>query len=77
MRLSGRDNVLAIVPMFHALGWCLPYAAAMLGARMVLPHRDLSPERILDLVTEHRVTTAVVTRCSVTRSRIRSGERSR
>ncbi len=58
MRLSGRDNVLAIVPMFHALGWCLPYAAAMLGARMVLPHRDLAPERILDLITEHRVTTA-------------------
>lgn len=58
MRLSGRDTVLAIVPMFHALGWCLPYAAAMLGARLVLPHRDLAPERILDLVDRHRVTTA-------------------
>jgi fatty-acyl-CoA synthase len=58
MRLSGRDTVLAIVPMFHALGWCLPYAAAMLGSRLVLPHRDLSPERILDLVTKQGVTTA-------------------
>ena len=58
MRLSGRDTVLAIVPMFHALGWCLPYAAAMLGSRLVLPHRDLAPERILDLVTAHGVTTA-------------------
>jgi fatty-acyl-CoA synthase len=58
MRLSGRDTVLAIVPMFHALGWCLPYAAAMLGSRLVLPHRDLAPERILDLVSEHGVTTA-------------------
>ncbi len=58
MRLSGRDTVLAIVPMFHALGWCLPYAAAMLGSRLVLPHRDLSPERILDLVTQQGVTTA-------------------
>lgn len=58
MRLSGRDTVLAIVPMFHALGWCLPYAAAMLGARLILPHRDLAPARILDLVQEHRVTTA-------------------
>ncbi|MFM1833275.1 MAG: hypothetical protein RLZZ461_1591 [Planctomycetota bacterium] len=58
MRLSGRDTVLAIVPMFHALGWCLPYAAAMLGSGLVLPHRDLAPERILDLVSEHGVTTA-------------------
>ena len=58
MRLSGRDTVLAIVPMFHAMGWCLPYATAMLGSRLVLPHRDLAPERILDLVSEHQVTTA-------------------
>ncbi len=58
MRLSGRDTVLAIVPMFHALGWCLPYATAMLGSRLVLPHRDLAPERILDLVSNHGVTTA-------------------
>lgn len=58
MRLSGRDTVLAVVPMFHALGWCLPYAAAMLGANLVLPHRDLAAERILDLVHAHRVTTA-------------------
>ena len=48
MRLSGRDTVLAIVPMFHALGWCFPYACGMLGAGLVLPHRDLGPERILD-----------------------------
>ena len=58
MRLSGQDTLLAIVPMFHALGWCLPYAAAMLGTRLVLPHRDLSATRILDLASKHRVTTA-------------------
>ena len=59
MRLSGRDTVLAIVPMFHALGWCFPYACGMLGSRLVLPHRDLRPERILDLMVEHEVTTSV------------------
>ena len=59
MRLSGRDTVLAIVPMFHALGWCFPYACGMLGAGLVLPHRDLRPERILDLITTHEVTTSV------------------
>lgn len=58
MRLSGTDTLLGVVPMFHALGWCLPYAAAMLGSRLVLPHRDLSPERLLDLVSAHGVTTA-------------------
>ncbi|MCP4834460.1 MAG: long-chain fatty acid--CoA ligase [Phycisphaera sp.] len=58
MRLSGRDTLLAVVPMFHAMGWCLPYAAAMLGSKLILPHRDLSPERILDLVSDHGVTTA-------------------
>ncbi len=58
MRLSGRDTLLAIVPMFHAMGWCLPYAAAMLGTRLVLPHRDLAPERILDLISTQEVTTA-------------------
>ena len=24
MRLSGTDTILGVVPMFHALGWCLP-----------------------------------------------------
>ena len=59
MRLSGRDTVLAIVPMFHALGWCFPYACGMLGAKLVLPHRDLGPNRILDLMVNHEVTTSV------------------
>ncbi len=59
MRLSGKDTLLAIVPMFHALGWCFPYACGMLGSRLVLPHRDLGPERILDLLVEHEVTTSV------------------
>jgi fatty-acyl-CoA synthase len=45
--------------MFHALGWCFPYACGMLGARLVLPHRDLRPERILDLLVGHEVTTSV------------------
>ena len=59
MRLSGRDTLLAIVPMFHALGWCFPYACGMLGSRLVLPHRDLRPERILDLLVAHEVTASV------------------
>jgi fatty-acyl-CoA synthase len=26
-----------VVPMFHANGWCLPFAAPMTGAALVLP----------------------------------------
>jgi fatty-acyl-CoA synthase len=56
--LSSRDTVLAIVPMFHANSWGLPYAAAMLGSTLVLPGRDLSPEAICSLIAEERVTLA-------------------
>ena len=31
------DTILPVVPMFHANAWGLPYAAAMVGARLVLP----------------------------------------
>jgi len=56
--LSSRDTVLAIVPMFHANSWGLPYAAAMLGSTLVLPGRDLSPEAICSLIAEECVTLA-------------------
>ncbi len=36
--ISERDTVLQIVPMFHANGWGIPYAAVMTGARIIL-HR--------------------------------------
>ncbi|HET7204781.1 MAG TPA: long-chain-fatty-acid--CoA ligase [Steroidobacteraceae bacterium] len=35
--LSGADCVLAVVPMFHANAWGLPYNAPMTGARLVFP----------------------------------------
>ncbi|MGV0554896.1 AMP-binding protein, partial [Mycobacterium kansasii] len=35
------DTVLAIVPMFHAHAWGLPYAAMMAGAQLLLPDRFL------------------------------------
>ena len=35
--LRERDSVMPVVPMFHANAWGLPYAAAMAGARLVLP----------------------------------------
>jgi acyl-CoA synthetase (AMP-forming)/AMP-acid ligase II len=59
MHLSGTDTVLAVVPIFHAVSWGLPYAAAMLGSRLVLPHRRTRPEDLLDLMETESVTIAV------------------
>ena len=54
--LGQRDVVLAVVPMFHINGWCLPYAAALAGASLVLPGASLDPRSLVQLVTSERVT---------------------
>ena len=51
-----RDVILAVVPMFHINGWGLPFAAALVGARLVLPGPSLDPRSLLDLITRERVT---------------------
>ncbi len=51
-----RDVVMPIVPMFHANAWGLPFAAACMGAKLVLPgERPHAPE-ILDMMQDERVT---------------------
>lgn len=54
--ISERDTVLQIVPMFHANGWGIPYAAVMTGSRIVLTGRQLQPEDIASLIQNERVT---------------------
>jgi fatty-acyl-CoA synthase len=54
--LSGSDTVLAVVPMFHANAWGLPYAAVMAGANIVMPGPDLAPASLLDLLESEKVT---------------------
>ena len=56
MNLSATDCACAVVPMFHAMGWGLPFAATMLGAKQVMPHRFMAPEPLLDLIASERVT---------------------
>jgi fatty-acyl-CoA synthase len=58
MSLSGSDLALAIVPMFHANAWGLPYAALMAGASLVMPDRFLQPEPLLAIMTSQRPTFA-------------------
>ena len=54
--ISERDTVLQIVPMFHANGWGIPFAAVMTGARIVFTGRDLQPANIAGLIQSERVT---------------------
>lgn len=56
MGLSGADSVFGIVPMFHAMGWGIPWSATMLGAKQVLPHRFMDPARLLQLMVDEGVT---------------------
>jgi fatty-acyl-CoA synthase len=54
--LSEADRVFPVVPMFHAFGWSLPYAAPFTGAELVFHGRDSSPENIGRLLQDERVT---------------------
>ncbi len=56
MSLSATDSVCAIVPMFHAMSWGLPFVATMLGAKQVFPHRFMDPMSLLDLIASEQVT---------------------
>jgi fatty-acyl-CoA synthase len=55
-RIGGRDRVLAVVPMFHAMGWNLAYLAGMVGADLILPGPFLQPEPLTRLIEAERVT---------------------
>src|ERR671933_31157 len=54
--VSERDTVMAIVPMFHANAWGLPYASTMVGAKQVFPGNSMQPDRVLQLMQDERVT---------------------
>ena len=56
--ISFSDTILPVTPMFHANAWGLPFSAAMLGARLVLPGPCVDPESILNLMVTERVTIA-------------------
>lgn len=56
MNLSATDCLLGIVPMFHAMGWGLPWSALMLGCKQVMPHRFMDPKRLIQLMVDEQVT---------------------
>lgn len=59
MAISASDSVLAVVPMFHANAWGLPYAAPATGAKLVLPGRRNDGASLARLIREEGVTVGV------------------
>jgi fatty-acyl-CoA synthase len=58
MNFSARDSVLPVVPMFHVNAWGIPYAAAMVGVKLVLPGPALDGESVYELIEQEKVTFA-------------------
>ncbi|MFC3581902.1 AMP-binding protein [Sphingomonas hylomeconis] len=56
--LTARDAVLAAVPLFHANGWGLAFAAPATGAKLVLPGRDQDGGSLARLINDEQVTVA-------------------
>ena len=54
--MTERDKVLAIVPMFHANAWGIPYAGFMVGAGLLMPQMFLQGEHLLRIISEQRPT---------------------
>ncbi len=50
------DRLLAVVPMFHANAWGLPYGALMLGASLIMPDRFLQAEPLAKMIEAEKVT---------------------
>jgi fatty-acyl-CoA synthase len=53
---SARDAMLPVVPMFHVNAWGVPYAAACVGAKLVLPGPNLDGASLLELIEGEKVT---------------------
>ncbi len=57
--LTGDDVLLLGVPMFHANGWGLPFAAPAAGTKLVLPGRSIDGASLARLMRDEGVTVAV------------------
>jgi fatty-acyl-CoA synthase len=54
--ISERDTLLQVVPMFHANGWGMPYAAIAAGTRIIFGGRQIQPRDIAEMIQNERVT---------------------
>ena len=56
MGLAPDQAILPVVPMFHINAWCIPYAAPMAGAKLVLPGPRLDGASLYELMESEAVT---------------------
>ncbi len=56
LKLSARDTILPVVPMFHVNAWGLPYSACMVGAKLVFPGPGLDGTSLYELFEAEGVT---------------------
>jgi fatty-acyl-CoA synthase len=59
MAFTHRDAVLAVVPMFHANAWGLPFALPAVGGKLVLPGRQADGASLARLIAAEAVTVGV------------------
>ena len=58
MCASARDSILPVVPMFHVNAWGIPFAAPMVGAKLVFPGPQLDGKSLFELFEAEHVTFA-------------------
>lgn len=56
LQVRSTDTALVVVPLFHANAWGYPYAAAIIGAKLVLPGPKLDGKSVYELMEEEQVT---------------------
>ncbi|HLT26468.1 MAG TPA: 3-(methylthio)propionyl-CoA ligase, partial [Zeimonas sp.] len=56
MGASSRDAILPVVPMFHVNAWGVPYAAPLVGAKLVFPGAQLDGKSLYELFESEGVT---------------------
>ncbi|MCZ4254157.1 long-chain fatty acid--CoA ligase [Sulfitobacter sp. G21635-S1] len=56
LNMAARDVVMPVVPMFHVNAWGVPYVAASVGAKLVMPGPKLDGESLARLIDQEQVT---------------------
>jgi len=54
--VGSRDSALVVVPLFHANAWGYPYAAPIVGGKLVFPGPKLDGKSVYELMEEEKVT---------------------
>ena len=59
LAISAKDTVLPVVPMFHVSAWGVPYIAAAVGCKLVLPGPGMDGHSLVKLIDGEQVTLAL------------------